>query len=82
MTLYEYLTLSNEAQWDELWDNGQFITHFKSIDCKFVLYAVHKFYIELELDVVKDTIIGKHEFIHGERMNKYVGKLGVEQQDD
>lgn len=82
MDLYEYMVLSNEEQWDELWDHGQFITHFESIDCKFALYALHKFFVEVELDPVKDTLIGKNIFKEGRCMDKYAGYLGFDMAND
>lgn len=77
MTLYEYLALSEEEQWDELWDNGKHIHYYKSIDCKFALYALHKFFVEVELCVSTDKILRKHPFKYGNRMDKYVGELNI-----
>ena len=49
MGIYEFLMLSNEEQWDVLWDKGVYLTSFKSIDCSYRLYAIDKFYVELEM---------------------------------
>jgi len=72
MRLYEYLALSQEKQWEELWDNGKHIDNYKSIDCKFVLYAIDKFFVEVELCITTDKILGKSPFEHGGRMEKYI----------
>lgn len=77
MGLYEYMTLSNEQQWDELWDKGKFITEYISIDCKFALYALHKFYVEIELCVSTDKILGKNLFKEGHAVEKYVGSIDI-----
>ena len=72
MGLYEYLALSDEEQWNEIWDKGKFLTNFKSIDCSYSLYSLHNFFIEVELDPLNDTIIAKHIFKRGARMDKYL----------
>lgn len=71
MGLYEYLTLSNEEQWDLIWDKGEYVDTYKSIDCSFVLYAIDQFFVEVELDVLTGSIIGKSPFKHGVRLEKY-----------
>jgi hypothetical protein len=75
MTLYEYLGLSNESQWDELWGNENLIDNYKSFDSKFVLYALHRFFVEVELCISTDNTLGKCPFEHGERMEKYLRGL-------
>ncbi|WP_281542399.1 hypothetical protein [Maribacter aestuarii] len=77
MGLYEYMMLSREQQWDELWDKGEFITHYKSIDCKFSLYALHAFFVEVELCVTTDRILGKGEFVSGHSLDKYAGSIDI-----
>ena len=75
MTIYDYLALSDEDQVAELWRNGKHIDNYKAIDCKFVLYALNKLFVELELCVLTDKILGKHSYKHGARMDKYVGEF-------
>lgn len=75
MGIYEYMMLSEEEQWDELWDEGKHLCNYQSIDAKFVLYALHKFFVDVELCVTTDKILGKHVFVHGHRMEKYLGKI-------
>ena len=81
MTLYDYLALSTESQWDELWENGLHIDNYKSIDSKFALYALHKFFIEVELCITTDKILSMHPFKYGQRMNKYVDRYKNENED-
>lgn len=77
MEIYEYLYLSDEDQWDELFDNGKHLTDYKSIDCSFSLYALHKFFIEVEFDPLYGNSIGKHVFVHGARIDKYIGEYEI-----
>ncbi len=69
--------LDETEQWNDLWQNGKFITHYKAIDCKFSLYALHKFYVEVELDPVTDNIIGKAHFKSGHSLDKYAGSIDI-----
>ncbi|MGN7513676.1 MAG: hypothetical protein ACTHOM_04825 [Allomuricauda sp.] len=79
MGIYEYLMLSKEEQWDTLWDKGVYLTTFKSIDCSYRLYAIDKFYVEVEMCVTKDSPIGMGVFVEGKKLEKYLedGKLNL-----
>ncbi|WP_421801303.1 hypothetical protein [Flagellimonas sp.] len=72
MGIYEFLTLSHEEQWDTLWDEGIYLTQFKSIDCYFQLYAIDRFFVELELCPIRENILNMGVFVHGKKMDKYV----------
>nr|WP_293295795.1 hypothetical protein [Allomuricauda sp.] len=78
MGVYEFLTLSKEEQWEILWDKGIYLTSFKSIDCYFQLYAVDRFFIELELCPVQESILNMGVFVHGKKMDKYVADTDFE----
>lgn len=75
MGIYEYLALSKEEQWDVLWDQGVFLTSYKSIDCSFQLYAIERFYVELELCPLNGTILEMGLFVHGKKINKYLDDI-------
>ncbi|MAU15608.1 MAG: hypothetical protein CMH46_08730 [Muricauda sp.] len=79
MGIYEFLMLSNEEQWDVLWDKGVYLTSFKSIDCSYRLYAIDKFYVELEMCTIHDTVLGMGVFVEGKKLEKYWedGKLDL-----
>lgn len=77
MGLYEYMMLSEDEQWNDLWQNGEFITHFKAINCKFSLYALYNFYVEVELDQETDRIVGKVHFKEGHTLDKYAGSIDI-----
>jgi hypothetical protein len=74
MDILDYLELSDEEQWEELWESGVHLENFKSIDCAFVLYSLHSFFLEVELDL-EGKISGKHPFRAGTRLDKYVLEL-------
>lgn len=77
MKLYDYLGLLDEDQWNYLWEHGVFIDSYGSIDHKFVLYSVDRFYIEVELCPVKENPIGKVAFKYGPRLEKYLVDFDV-----
>ncbi len=72
MGIYDYLALSKEEQWDTLWEEGVFLTSYKSIDCSFMLYAIDRFFVELELCPLKGSILEMGVFVHGRKMDKYI----------
>lgn len=69
--------LSEEEQWQNLWEKGQFITNLKFINKKFSLYALHKFFVEVELDPTTDKILRKTHFKTGHAMDKYSGNINL-----
>lgn len=77
MGIYDYLALDNEEQWDVLWDKGIFVDAYKSIDCSYQLFAIDKFFVEVELDITNDSILGKSVFKEGKRLDKYSGDIKV-----
>ena len=56
MGLYEHTILSEDGQWNTLWDNGEFLTNLKLIDKSFRHYAFNKFFVELRHTSVSDKI--------------------------
>ncbi len=76
MGIYEFNILPEEEQWNTLWDKGKFVTNLKLIDKSYSLYAIDKFFVEVELDPMTDKILSKKVFKHGHCMEKYSGDLG------
>lgn len=77
MELYEYMMLDDTEQWNNLWQNATFLTHYKAIDCKFSLYALYDFYVEVRLDPVTDKAIDKKQFKAGDTLDKYAGSIDI-----
>lgn len=78
MGLYDYLKLSQEEQWDILWDVGVYITSYKSIDCSYRLYAIDKFFVEVEMCVSKETVLGMGIFKEGKKLEKYFSNTNID----
>jgi hypothetical protein len=77
MGLYDYMILSDEERWDYLWQNAEFITNLKLIDRKHSLYALHDFFVEVELKGAADKILGMKTFIEGDLLEKYSGDIDI-----
>ncbi|MFT7036458.1 MAG: hypothetical protein ACJA2S_004987 [Cyclobacteriaceae bacterium] len=77
MGLYEYMMLSEDEQWNDLWQNGTFLTHHIEPDKKFSLYSLYAFFVEVELDPRTNKIIAKAHFKTGETLDRYAGSIDV-----
>lgn len=71
MTLYEYKMLSEDDQWDTVFSEGKFLDIVIEGNTKHVLYAIDKFFVEVEWNVENDEIIGKGAFKYGDTLNRY-----------
>lgn len=69
--------LSEDDQWSALWDKGRFVTNIKMIDASFSMYAIDKFFVEVEHHSVTSKPVQKYQFIHGHRLDKYAGKVNI-----
>ncbi|WP_036153876.1 hypothetical protein [Maribacter forsetii] len=77
MGLYEYMMLSDTNQWNDLWQNGTFLTHHIGPKQKFSLYALYDFFVEVELDVNTNKIVAKGHFKTGETLDRYAGSIDI-----
>ncbi|WP_282055677.1 hypothetical protein [Maribacter luteus] len=77
MGLYEYMMLPEEEQWNNLWQNGTFLTHHIETTKKYSLYALYDFFVEVQLDPSISKIVGKRHFKAGETLDKYAGDIDI-----
>ncbi len=71
MTLYEYKILSEDDQWDTVFSIDKFLDIIIEGNSKYVLYAIDKFFVEVEWNIEKDEIVGKGEFKCGDTLDRY-----------
>ncbi|WP_116787814.1 hypothetical protein [Flavobacterium psychrotrophum] len=72
MKLYDFLILTEQQQYQAVWDEG---THVDTLACDGVtclLYAVNDFFVEVRYIQEDNTILGKTEFKQGEHLDKYL----------
>ncbi len=70
-TLYQFKLLSDQEQYDLVFNKGQFLTYRLKLNSRFALYALNKFFVEIEYDVRSNKIVNKVSFISGEKLDLY-----------
>ena len=76
LTLYQYKLLSDHEQYDLLFTQGDFLDMIIAGNSRFAVYALFKFFVEVEYNNKENKIIGLKSFVTGEIMEKYA-KLGL-----
>jgi len=71
MTLYEFILLDKNQQYEVTFKTGEFVDAHLETNKRFALYAVDMFFVELEYDVATNKIIKLISFIEGEKLNRY-----------
>lgn len=71
MTLYEYLSLPDPLQDDTIFQEGTLIEVVVERKSRFLLYALDKFFVEIEYCSDENKIINKRAFVGGELLDKY-----------
>lgn len=75
MKLYDFLALSEELQYQAVWDLGVYIDSIIFNKVNYNLYSINDFYVEVHYDAVDNNIIGKLAFRQGEHLDKYLRDL-------
>lgn len=68
-TFHQFLNLKQEEQDKILFDQGIFLLKRSPGKQAFALYAVEKFFVELEY--YKTRIVGKQAFVAGTKLDQY-----------
>ncbi|WP_019038347.1 hypothetical protein [Psychroflexus tropicus] len=71
MTLKEYKLLKNEDQYKMLFTKGEFIIYRLEPKSRFALYALEKFFVEVEYDFKNNKILNKIVFVDGYKLEIY-----------
>lgn len=71
LTLYEFNIFNEEKQYYLIFNAGIFLDEHQENDKRFALYALYKFFIEVEYDITKNMIINKVSFVFGEKLDRY-----------
>jgi len=75
ITLYEFLALSDQEQYDIIFTQGDCIDLRIEKKMKFLLYAVDLFFVEVEYENVRNKIINNRAFVSGGILDKYSKNL-------
>lgn len=71
ITLDEFKSLPDQEQFDVIFTIGDFLKIRPVENKRFVLYAVDRFFVELEYDNEIQKIVNKKAFVTGKVLNKY-----------
>lgn len=71
MKLYDFKLLPDKEQYDIVFNKGQFSDYCLEKNKRFALYAISKFFVEVEYDEINNKIVGKVSFISGQKLNRY-----------
>lgn len=74
MKLYDFLILSDEQQYQAIWEHGTYIDSLLFDKIHHQLYSINDFFIEIYYDALSNNIIGKEPFKQGARLDKYLSK--------
>ena len=75
MKLYDYIILSEEEQFNVVWQNGAHVDTFIDENIKINLYAVNDFFVEIYYDGELNKIIYKKHFKQGDLLDKYLNNI-------
>lgn len=82
MKLNEYKQLTEEKQYDVLWDKGVLIDACMQGKVKKLLYAIDNFFVELWCDIFSNKVLWKLSFKQGRLLEKYLDKYPFEFNDN
>lgn len=77
MKLYEFLILSDELQYQTVWESGVHVYNIVYNRIHHQLYAINDFYVEIHYSVSDNKIIGKLAFKQGDALDKYLRPLSL-----
>ena len=63
--------LSEDEQYDTVFSKGRYLDMVIEGNSKFVLYAIDKFFVEVEWNIETDQIVDKGEFKCGAVLDRY-----------
>ncbi len=71
MTLYQYKMLSEDDQYDTVFSKGRYLDMVIEDNSKYVLYAIDKFFVEVEWNIETDQIVDKGVFKCVDTLDRY-----------
>jgi hypothetical protein len=72
MTLYEFLILSEDEQFNTVWNKGVFVGQHIENEIAINLYSINEFFVEVYYDQKENKILYKKTFKQGILLDKYL----------
>lgn len=63
--------MTDHKQYDLVFSHGQFLTYHLEENKRYALYAINKFFVEIEYDVINNHIVNKVSFKSGKKLDRY-----------
>ena len=73
MTLYEFKLLPEQEQYRVIFNKGDFVTYRLESKARFALYALDKFFVEVEYNPNSNRIVKVVSFVRGKKLDLYSG---------
>ena len=78
MTLYEFNALDQQSKYDVVLNiSGVYLDNFIKGNQRFNLYAIDKFFVEIEYNNTENKIVGLRAFKTGDLLDKYSNLNGL-----
>lgn len=78
MTLYEFNILEQQEQYETVLNGlGVYLDNFISGVKRYNLYAIDKFFVEVEYNTTKNKIVGLTAFKTGNKLDRYSNIKGI-----
>jgi hypothetical protein len=78
MTLYEFNVLTEQQQYDEILNiSGIYLDNHINGSQRFNLYAIDRFFVEIEYNNTENKIVGLRSFKTGSLLDKYSNLKGI-----
>lgn len=71
MTLYEFNLLERDDKLSAVWNQGVFLDNYVTTKERCNLYAINKFFVEIEMHPVTNKILKINSFKTGYLLDKY-----------
>lgn len=78
MTLNEFYNLGKEARYQAMWEKAVVVAERGDLDCKYHLYQIDGFYVELGYDYVLNRVISLMIFDDMDMLYPYLLQIDVE----
>jgi hypothetical protein len=75
MKLYDFLILSEDEQFNAVWNSGVFVGQIFENDIVINLYAINEFFVEVYYNSNLNKIVDKKSFKYGHLLEKYLDQI-------
>lgn len=73
--LYEFLRMSEDQQYQAVWDAGTHVDNIAKDNIIYQLHTINDFYVEIQYSMPDNKIISKVQFKYGEHLEKYLSNI-------